>query len=466
MLSNNMTLITDTYKLAHWKMYNELSIKKIHSYFEARKGAHFNSTTFFGLQCLLKKLVENPVTMDMINEGEMITNAHIGPNNFNREGWEYIVREHGGKLPVIIKAIPEGTEVPKGNVLMTIENTDPNCAFLPNHLETFLTQVWYPSTVSTLTKEIKKICTQSLLTSSNNPDAIKFMFHDFGERGVSSMESAGMGGMGQQVHFYGTDTVEALLYARKYYNEPMSGYSVIATEHSIMTAKGSEGEFDIIRMLIEKFPNGILSLVLDSYNIYDSVEFISTKLLFLIRNRNGKVVIRPDSGEPIVVLSKIFDILLKNLDSDLTINSKGYRVLPPYIGVIWGDGLDINKVKEILEFMISNKWSTENIVFGMGGGLLQKVNRDTQAFAFKCSANMTDTNVWNDVWKDPIDSSSGKTSKKGCLKLIKGSTGEFKTVRIDDPEYLEFENELKVVFENGVLTKEFTFAEVRENASK
>lgn len=461
---NNLTLKTDTYKLAHWKAYEELGLKKVHSYFEARKGAQYDTTTFVGLQPILQFLQENPITMEMVVEGDAFTSGHIGPDNYNRAGWEYIVREHGGRLPIVIKAVDEGTEVPKGNALLTIENTDPKCPWITNHLETFLTHVWFPSTVATLSKEIKKSCKRYLdLTSDNGEIPLKFMLHDFGERGVSSMESAGMGGMAHLVNFYGSDTVEGVLYAREHYNEPMAAYSVIASEHSIMTSRGRDGEYEVINMMIEKFPKGILSLVLDSYNIYNAVDHLTTDLLDKVKAREGKVVIRPDSGEPVEVLARIYEILTKNLGSEITMNSKGFKVLPSYIGVIWGDGLDIAKINEILEWLLQAGWSAENIVFGMGGGLLQKVNRDTQAFAFKCSANQTEEGVWNDVWKDPVDSSSGKSSKKGCLKLIKHE-GAFMTVREDDPAYIQIENELKVVFENGEIKKEFTFAEVRRNA--
>lgn len=459
----NLTLKTDTYKLGHWKAYEELGLKIVFSYFGARKNAQYDTTTFFGLQPFLQFLQENPITMEMIEEGDAFTTGHIGPDNYNRAGWEYIVNRHGGKLPIIIKAVAEGTEVPKGNALLTIVNTDPNCPWLTNHLETFLTQVWFPSTVATLSKDIKKSCKKYLdLTCDNGENHLKFMLHDFGERGVSSMESAGMGGMAHLVNFYGTDTVEGVLYAREFYKEPMAGFSVIATEHSIMTSRGRKREYEVIEMLLKKFPKGILSLVLDSYNIYEAVEELTSVLIPLVKAREGKVVIRPDSGEPLEVLPRIYEILTKNLGSEITINSKGFKVLPSYIGVIWGDGLSRDKIEEILEWLYQNGWSAENIVFGMGGGLLQKVNRDTQAFAFKCSANQTEDGVWNDVWKDPVDS-SGKTSQKGCLKLIKHE-GVYKTVREDEPVYAEFENELKVVFENGEIKKEFTFEEVRNNA--
>lgn len=461
---NNLTLKADTYKLAHWQAYEALGLKKVFSYFEARKNAQFDTTTFFGLQPILKFLQENPITMEMVDEADAFTTGHIGPDLYNRAGWEYVAKELKGKIPIRIKALDEGVEVPKGNALLTIENTDPNCPWITNHFETFLTQVWFPSTVATLSKEIKKLCKKYLdLTSDDGEIPLKFMLHDFGERGVSSMESAGMGGMAHLVNFYGSDTVEGVLYANEFYNEPMAAFSVIATEHSIMTSRARDGEYEVIEMLLKKFPKGILSLVLDSYNIYEAVEELTSVLIPLVKGREGKVVIRPDSGEPLEVLPRIFEILEKNLGSEIITNSKGFKVLPSYIGVIWGDGLDLNKIQEILDWLLHAGWSVENIVFGMGGGLLQKINRDTQAFAFKCSANQTEEGVWNDVWKDPVDSSSGKSSKKGCLKLIKHE-GVYKTVREDDSAYTEFENELKVVFENGEIKREFTFEEVRSNA--
>ena len=462
----NIPITTDSYKLYHHKVYKKLGIKHIFSYLEARKGAIFDTTTFFGLQPILKKLQDNPITMKMIEDAEAFTNAHIGPGVFNRAGWEHIIEKHNGRLPIIIKAIPEGTEVPKDNVLLTIESTDPECAFVTNHVETLITHAYYPSTVATLSKTVRTLLKKSLEETSDNPCLLDYMFHDFGQRGVSSMESAGMGGMAHlSVGNKGTDTTEGLIYAREYYNEPMAGVSVRATEHSLMTSMGPEGEYTVINEIIDDEPNGIISLVLDSYDIYSAVNYLTTELLDKIKGRDGKVVIRPDSGDPIIVLSKILEILETNLKSDITTNTKGYKVLPPYIGIIWGDGLDLNKISEILEFLKESLWSTENVFYGMGGGLLQKVNRDTQAFAFKCSANMKSDGVWKDVWKDPIDSSSGKKSKRGRLKLIK-QDGCFKTVRIDDPDYFDYENELKVVFENGFITKEFTFDEVRENANK
>ena len=465
----NIILKTDSYKLTHWGMYGDL--KYVHSYFESRKGAQFPYTIFFGLQQLLYKLSNSIVTAKDVVEANAFTLAHFGiPELLNSKMWNHIVNNCNGKLPVIIKAVPEGTKVPIGNVMMTIENTDPECASLTNHLETMLTHVWYPSTVATLARTIKEIFLKYLSETSEDSLGVDFMLHDFGFRGVSSCESAGTGSMGHLTSFKGTDTIEGIQYVRKYYGghttcatlpqqgADMPAFSVVASEHSVMCQGGRDGEYNVVERLIDLYPSGILSLVLDSYDIYKAVEHIGTVLKDKVLQRDGKLVIRPDSGDPLTVTIKIFEILEKTFG--VTENSKGYKVLHPKVGLIYGDGLDIEAIMNILETMKEHKWAASNIVFGMGGGLLQKVNRDTQRNAFKCSANSSDGITWNDIHKDPIDGS--KTSKKGKLKLIK-LNGEYKTVKID--EYPECENQLVTVFENGKITRHLNFEEVRSNLS-
>jgi nicotinamide phosphoribosyltransferase len=464
----NLILKTDSYKEGHWDMYDSLDIHTIYSYFEARKGAKFSETTFFGLQYYLKQLEGVVITKEHIAEAKEFVKLHLGNEElFNEDMWTYILEDLGGKLPLVIRAVPEGMNVPEGNVLMTIENTDPRCAALVNHFETLLTHIWYTSTVATQSKAIKNILKTYLDQTSDKPEHLQFQMHDFGERGVSSMETAGLGGMAHLVNFMGTDTIEGVLYAKNTYGEQMAGYSVVASEHSVMTSRMEEGEFDVIKILLEKYPKGILSLVLDSYDIYSSVRHLTTEFLSLVKSREGKVVIRPDSGKPVDVTLKLLEILQETLSSDITVNSKGFKCLPTYIGMIYGDGLDIEMIQKILVALKEHNWSSDNIVFGMGGGLLQKVNRDTQRFAFKCSANQTEDGVWHDVYKNPIDARQGgetKASKKGKLKLIHYE-GAYKTVRQDDSEYLDCQDLLVEVFRDGEIKKLFTFQEVRQNAS-
>jgi nicotinamide phosphoribosyltransferase len=429
--------------------------RAIYSYFEARKGAKYDKTTFFGLQMLLKEYLEGVVvTTEKIDRAEKLAARHFGNDKlFNRARWDYIVEKHGGKLPVEIKAVREGTVVPVNNVMMTVVNTDDNCYWLTNHLETLLTHVWSASTVATksrATKEIFKKYLNETCDAGENFPGINFMLHDFGMRGVSSMESAGFEGAGHLLNFLGTDTVIAMEYVEEFYGAE-TGYSVPATEHSVMTALGRDGEADVVGQLIKNHPTGILSVVSDSYDIYNAAEKIyGEQYREAILARDGKFVVRPDSGDPLEVVPRLLEILGRKFG--YTTNGKGFKILNPKIGLIWGDGIDTEGIIGILEVAKKNGWSAENLVFGQGGSLLQKIHRDTQRFAFKCSARKTDAG-WFDVHKNPIDQS--KVSKKGRLKLVK-TDGTFRTVGVDEPG----EDLLVTVFRNGELTKIWKWDEV------
>ncbi|NBX77524.1 MAG: nicotinate phosphoribosyltransferase, partial [Proteobacteria bacterium] len=382
----------DFYKMTHPKMKDLLGLGNAFAYFESRQGAQFSSTLFFGMTYYISRLTGQVVTRESVDRAYCEIKNAFGENcGFPRDKWMYIVENHGGKLPVIIKSVPEGTLVPCGNVLFTVESTDENCGWLVGYLETFLSKVWYTSTVATLSHEIKKIIRAYTKITSDMSDEdiesiIKYKLHDFGARGVSSEESAMLGGLAHLVNFVGTDTLE-VVNGHKFYNLPR-GYasSVPATEHSVMTAFGPDGEFSIVDQLIkcEEYKDKILSLVVDSYNVYKTVEHICKDLRDDVLSRTGKIVLRPDSGNPLEVIMKFFEIISEHIPP--TINSKGFKVLDQHISVIYGDGLNLNSIDEILNHMVKNKWCASNITFGMGAGLLQKVTRDTQRCAYKVSA--------------------------------------------------------------------------------
>lgn len=466
---------SDSYKFNHWNQYPK-DTEAVASYLESRLGALWDETVFVGLQPLIIDHLLGPVvTRKGIEKAAKLSKAHFGTEKlFNRAGWEYILNEHKGYLPIRIRAVPEGTPVAVSNVLMTVESIDPKCFWLTNYLETLLTHVWYASTVATLSRETKKIIKKHLERTADNLGGLNFMLHDFGFRGVSSVESAAFGGLGHLVNFLGTDTVVAMeaiahYYKKNIWDHPENidldqlleldyegiAYSVPATEHSVMTARGPEGEAEIIGELIKDYPKGILSVVVDSYDYKNCVDkIIGTKFKEAILARDGVFVVRPDSGDPEEVTLTIIENLGKNFG--FTVNSKGYRVLNPKVRVLWGDGIDLRGVNNILGVLYVNGWSAENMVFGMGGGLLQKVNRDTQRFAFKCSAQKRG-GKWVDIFKNPLDKS--KVSKKGRLSLVKDAAGNFATVPLGAKDDL-----LVTVFESGKLLKFYTFDEVRKNA--
>ena len=453
----NIILASDSYKFTQWPMYPD-GVQNVYSYFEARDGAKYGQTVFFGLQYYMKKYLEGQVvTREFIDEAADFAKGHFGFDGiFNKSGWEYILEEHDGYLPIEIRAVAEGTVVDNSNALMTVVNTDEKCAWLTNYLETLLSQIWYTCTVASASYEAKSIIKQYMKDSADSLDRLPFMLHDFGYRGCTSQEAAALGGAAHLINFKGSDTPAAFPLLRDYYGQKdMPMFSVVATEHSVMTAEGPEGEFKIVDRLLTMFPCGVLSVVSDSYDIYNACREYGTTFKDRIMARDGVFVVRPDSGDPSSVSLECLKILGEHFGT--TVNSKGYNVLPAQIRVLWGDGINNDGIVDILSTLESFGWSAENMVFGMGGGLLQKCNRDTQRFAFKCSAQKVN-GEWKDVYKNPMH--GGKASKKGQLSLIQ-SEGVFKTVPYGSiPEGQDL---LIPVFRNGKILKEYTFGEIREN---
>jgi nicotinamide phosphoribosyltransferase len=457
----NFLLRTDSYKFTHWKQYPP-GTSRIYSYLESR-GGMFPNTVFFGLQYYLRAYLQGPrFTAADVEEADQFCRQHFGADLFNREGWCRMLAKHRGILPVRIKSVPEGLVVPTLNVLVTIENTDPEFPWLPNYLETLLLKVWYTTTVATLSREIKKII-RGFLERTGDPSLLPFKLHDFGYRGVSSEETAALGGAAHLINFRGTDTVAGIVLLREHYGvTEMPAFSIPASEHSTMTAWGKEHEADAYRNMLTSYPTGLVACVSDSYNIYNTCEKIWGELLKPdVVQRQGTLVIRPDSGDPIQVLARVFEILGAKFGYET--NAKGYRVLPPYLRVIQGDGVNMFTIQNML-YQLSkfHGWSADNIAFGMGGALLQQVNRDTQKFAFKCSAAEVN-GQWRTVFKDPI-TDPGKYSKKGRLALVEVRPGELQTVEEVQGDSLAREDRLTPVFENGQILREDTLDEIRGRA--
>jgi len=468
MKRENLILLADAYKYAHHKLYYP-GTTQIYSYLESR-GGMFNETVFFGLQYFLKEYLQGQAfTRQDLDEAEGFLLQVFGRNDvFDKSKFQYILDKYNGHLPVRIKAVPEGINVPTSNVLMTIENTDPECYWLTNFLETLLMQVWYPCTVATLSNQVKKVVKRYYIeTATPGSEAgINFVLNDFGFRGVSSVESAKLGGAAHLLNFDGSDNLAGSGMAISHYNaQKVYGLSIPATEHSICTLLGRDGELDIFRHILRTFPTGTIACVSDSYNIFKACEeYWGEDLKQEILNRDGVLVIRPDSGDPIQTLLKIFEILFDKFGC--TVNEKGYKVLPPQVRVIQGDGVNFESIKSIYKTLKENQISAENLVLGMGGALLQKVDRDTQRFALKCSSAVIDGKEIR-VEKNPSEmdangniTESFKKSKAGKLKLVK-LNGEFKTVNQD--MLPELTDELITVFENGKLTNEISFEQTRNN---
>jgi nicotinamide phosphoribosyltransferase len=454
---------TDSYKFSQWMQYPK-GTTHISSYIESRGGE--DMSVFFGLQAFIKDYLLTPITMKDIDRAERIVTAHGLP--FNREGWEIIVKEYGGLLPLEIQAVPEGTFMETHNVQVQVVNTDPRLWWLTSYIETALLRgVWYPSTVATKSRKMKVLIAKALHETSDVPvmDQLTFKLHDFGARGASSGETAILGGMGHLVNFMGTDTFEALEGVMAYYNtDQVVGFSIPASEHSTITSWGRENEVKAFENMLDKFggPGKILACVSDSFDIYAACRDLwGDKLKDKIVNMGGTLVVRPDSGDPETVPVEVVKILAEKFG--YTINSKGYKVLPPYIRVIQGDGINEHTLPIILENLKAAGFSADNIAFGMGGGLLQAWNRDSLKYAMKASAIRINNGEWEGFSKDPI-TDKGKQSKKGRLALEYqcgiGSCG-FRTL----PEEVSKQNILRTVFKNGELLIEDTFEAIRKRAA-
>jgi nicotinamide phosphoribosyltransferase len=326
-------------------------------------------------------------------------------------------------------------------------------------LETALLRaVWYPTTVATQSWHIKQII-KGFLEKTGDTSLIDFKLHDFGARGASSLESAAIGGAAHLVNFMGTDTVSGLLYARKFYDAGIAGFSIPAAEHSTITSWGRAGEVDAYRNMLKQFGQAgkIFAVVSDSYDIFNAAAKLwGEELKDEVIASGATLVIRPDSGDPVVINRQLIDILGQKFG--YTVNSKGFKVLN-HVRMIQGDGVNELSIRSILGAFMAAGWSADNIAFGMGGALLQQLDRDTQRFAMKCSSAQIN-GEWVPVQKDPV-TDSGKKSKAGRVTLYKNHEGEFFSGVEDWPN-----PELKTVYMNGVMFNQITFEQVRKNSNK
>jgi len=455
----NRITLADSYKYSHAKQYPEMI--SMYDYMESR-GGKYPKTVFVGAQYYIK-LIEEPIQEWEVKEAYEMAKAHGVP--FDIDGWMYIVNELKGKLPIRIKAVKEGSVIPVKNVLMTFESTDPKVPWIAGWVETLFMKIWYPVTIATKSYYMRKT-----LEKYGSPEWAQFAFHNFGDRGSSSIESAAIGGFAHSTIFLGTDNFNSIRFAKEFYNEKdVTSYSVFATEHSTTTANANgstKNEIEFVQRMLNENPDApIMSFVADSYDVYNFTNEVTKKdgkIRPIIESRsNQKLVIRPDSGNPMEVLPKMLDIMERNDVFDIEINGK--KASSKY-GILWGDGITPEVIEEILIMITEKGYAAENMVFGSGGDLMQNLNRDTQKFAIKCSSITKPDGTEQDVFKNPI-TDPGKTSKKGKVTTyFNPNTNEYFTDRID----AIFEGDKKgsyevldVIFENGEIKRETSLSEIR-----
>lgn len=492
MLNPNINLLaygTDSYKVSHWAFYPE-GTTLVYSYGEPRTGGMFPNVTFFGMQYVLSHLEGEFVTTERIDEAEAVANAHIGPGVFNREGWEYIRDNFNGRIPLRVQALPEGLTLAESNCLFTVQNLGgEQTKWLTNWFETIISLVWYPTTIMTASREVRRIIA-NYLDLTGDMAGLPFKLHDFGMRGVSCLEQAAIGGGAHlATGAMGTDTMIALDFLKRYYSaDDMPAFSIRATEHSIMTARGIEGEADVVRQILDNTPNDqMVAMVGDSYDMISFIEDIlaTPDIYERIVARTAPVIIRPDSGTLPQIDVDVFRALERVFGSSF--NDKGFAVLPDYVRMIQGDGIKWYRplearmrdygdydsqapeayygpwrhtVEDVLQAFLKDRISADNIAFGSGGGLLQQFDRDSQRFAIKCSYVERDGKAY-EIFKRPATDPT-KNSKRGRLGVMPNVDGEFVTVSEAEAGQL---NMLRDVFYSGLRMNLMTLEEVRSNAA-
>jgi nicotinamide phosphoribosyltransferase len=454
----NIIINTDNYKHCHYQLYPK-GTQYVSSYIEAR-GGEMPVTLFVGLQAFIREYLMHPITLDDIDEAEF-TEREQGMH-FNRENWMGVLNDHGGYLPVEIEAVPEGTVMPIRNALVQVINTDPKYWWATSFFETALLRaIWYPTTIGTISWLAKQQVIEAFRATSDNPQLVRHILHDYGARGVSSMESAALGGLAHLVNFSQSDTVPGILAAKKYYNAVAPSNSGPNAEHAGFTAWGRDYEADAMANMLDLYAdNGVALLLTDSYDHENAVKnIIGVQLKEKIQNFPGLVGIRPDSGDVVQVTADTTEWLMDAFG--YTVNSKGFKILPDFIRTVQGDGVTRYSLPEVFAELERRGLAADNAVFGMGGGLLQHSNRDTMAFGMKANAVCVN-GEWRDVSKAPVDDVM-KHSKAGRL-AVSYSDGEYRTVRRESIPAEE--NLLQPVFRNGQLLKKWDFAELIERSER
>jgi nicotinamide phosphoribosyltransferase len=425
MLRRNLLLKTDTYKSSHAFQYPP-GMTYMRSYLEPR-GGPYQEGVFFGLQYLLNEYLTRKIERaDVLQAKNFFERRSL---SFTYDAWMDVATRLNGKLPIRIRAVPEGAITPVHLPLMVVDSTDEKHPWIVNYFEALLERLWYPCTVATLSMHANIMIEKHMKATCDTLDKLPFMLHDFGARGSTSGESAALAGAAHLLSFMGSDTIEGMTLLEDFYHALLPGASIDAMEHSTVTAWGRENEVDAYRNMLRMLgtEGRIVACVSDSYNIYNACRVLwGTELRDEVMKSGATVVIRPDSGDPIAVLTKCMNDLAECFG--VTENTKGYKLLK-YVRMIWGDGITPLDIDNILYRMSVRQWSADNFAFGMGGGLHQKdITRDTMKWAYKCCEILRNGEMIP-VYKDPIDD-AGKKSYSGEVDLSvsrthKGSSGTY-----------------------------------------
>jgi len=480
----NPLMLIDFYKADHRRQYPE-GTELVYSNFTPRKSrqAENENLVFFGLQYFVKEYLVKQWNEGFFNVPKEKVIADYKRRMDNALGKDSIPIEHIaelhdlGYLPLVVKGLPEGTIVSPKIPVVTVYNTQPKFFWLTNYLESLMSAIlWKPSTSATTAFQYRKVFTQYAkeTVGGKDLDFVYWQGHDFSFRGMSGIEDACISAAGHLLSFYGTDTVPAIDFHEVYYqgnsDKELIGGSVPATEHSVMCMGTKDNEIGTFERLIsELYPNGIVSIVSDTWDFWQVITEYLPKLKSQILARNGKVVIRPDSGDPVKIIVGDKDAVpgspeYKGAIECMwetfggTITEKGYKLLDSHIGLIYGDSITLQRQKDILEGLKAKGFASFNVVLGIGSYTYEYVTRDTYGFAMKATYGEVNGEGRN-IFKDPKTDDGTKKSAKGLLCVIE----EIGQLKLKDQCSWEEEKQglLKTVFENGKLFNEQTLSEIR-----
>jgi nicotinamide phosphoribosyltransferase len=464
----NPLLATDVYKIGHMTQYAPGTTKVV-SYLMARSNKVYDKTVFFGLHYWLKRYFTRRITMEMGHGFIENANAILGPQSDEVKARIKSLCELG-YIPLEIKAVPEGTVMPTGNVLLTITNTHPDFFWCVGFFESLILKVWDAISTASCSYTYLRTTKGFYEKTCDSLDGLEYAVHDFGYRGCSSEAQAALTGLGHLLSFNGSDTVPAREFGMSYYNVypsyPLMG-SVPASEHSVMCSFGKQDELEAFRHMLRLYPTGIVSIVSDTYDVYQALTTFAEKLRPEILSRDGKVVFRPDSGHPEDIIcgdpkaaegSPEFLGAIRLLDKGFgsTVNSKGYKVLNPKVGLIYGDGMYLERYIRTLERLEKMGYAASNLVIGVGG-ILRNHSRDTLGFALK-AVYVEINGQPRDIEKTPITDKK-KQSHKGRVALVI-EDGEYKTIDQCSDEDLK-RCVLQTVFKDGEIINFPNFAHMR-----
>jgi len=459
MNDQNLILNTDSYKLGHYLQYPQ-GTRAISSYIITRGHSSRPEIMFFGLQMFLKAYLARPVTLTDIDEAEELATLHGQP--FDRAGWTRILNVHGGYLPLRIDALPEGQAIRRGVPVLQVVNTDPHLPWLTAYTETALLRaVWYPSTVATLSWRLRQTIEPFLARTSDNADERSaLMVSDFGARSTTSLEQAALGGVAHLLHFHLSDSLPAIRHARRYYGALMAGRSLPASEHTTMTAWGQSREAQAYANMIEHFARfGAYSVVSDSYDLHNAVSEIWGKQLQpQVRAAGATLIVRPDSGDPIDTPVQVVAQLAYAYGTHL--NGKGFKVLDNHVRVLQSDGVTLQDIQMILGRLEGMGFAAENISFGVGSTLLQKLSRDTLSFTMLASAMQDDSGSWHDIGRRAVNPRE-RPLPSGRQAVVKDGLD---LLGMPLAELGRRDNMLQPVWQDGRLLKDWGFEEIRARA--